>query len=96
MKFTEKDLKVFLKNEQKEYVASIGTLTAEEHKELCEWVAGRNSPFDNPWHICGEQGHLMDFITAIRISEAMRNNPSDYVQYANATLNSANEEELPF
>jgi hypothetical protein len=62
----------------REYEAAIGDMTPEERDELRKWAADGHSPYDNPCFLYGEDGRIMDFITAIRIDEDMMNNPEDY------------------
>ena len=92
-----KEKPAMLRRELKEYEATIGELTQEERRELRKWVADGNSVHVNPGWMCSESGHPMDFITAIRIEEDMRNNPEDYwpsaeQEWAMEQL----EEEIPF
>lgn len=65
----DKNQKDFLRRELKEYKGTIGVMTEDEKKELYEWVAAGNSVHDNPYYIYGEDGHPMDYITAIRLNE---------------------------
>jgi hypothetical protein len=39
-----------LRRELKEYLVTISDLTADEHKELHEWVADGNSVYDNGYY----------------------------------------------
>ena len=78
IKYPKKELKDMLRKELKRYEATIGHMMPEERKELREWVSAGNSPYDNPCLLCGEDGRLMDYITAIRIDEDMMENPEDY------------------
>jgi len=78
IKYTKKDLKDILRKELKKYKAEIGSITPEEQKELHEWVAAENSPYDNPYWLYGDNGYPMDFIDAMRTDEDMRINPGDY------------------
>jgi hypothetical protein len=69
----------YLREELKEYIATIGELTDDEIKELKAWVAAGNSVNDNPFYIVYEGNRPMDFIAARRIEEDMFNHPEDYI-----------------
>lgn len=43
------------------------TVTNEEYYELCNWVASGNSVYANPWHMAGEDGGELDFLTAKQV-----------------------------
>lgn len=66
----------FLSKRLHEYEIAI-EMTKEERKELREWVAEGNDPFDNPWNIYGENGWPMDYIQAMHedmwMCEQMKN-----------------------
>ncbi len=64
----DKNQKDFLRRKLKEYIGTIGIMTEDEKKELHEWVAAGNSVHDNPYYNYGEDGHPMDYITAIRFN----------------------------
>jgi hypothetical protein len=64
----KKELETALRKELKEYLEVIGSLTGDEKKELCEWVAVGNSVNDNPYMLYDESGWPMDFINGCRIS----------------------------
>ncbi|MCL2123412.1 MAG: hypothetical protein FWH34_06245 [Desulfovibrionaceae bacterium] len=42
------------------------TMTKSDKKALAEWVADGNSPLDNPWLLCREDGWPFDFVSAMR------------------------------
>lgn len=42
------------------------TMTIEERRDLYEWVADGESPYDNGYNINGENGWPMDFVSAMR------------------------------
>lgn len=42
-------------------------MNADERAELRQWVMEGNSPYDNGWYVCDEDGCPLDFVTAIRI-----------------------------
>ena len=60
------------------YEAEIGYMTRQERADLHEWVSDGHNPYDNPCLLYGENGRLLDFITAIRIDEDMALNPLEY------------------
>jgi len=70
--------KEFLRNESKNYLEAAGPITAEELEELGAWADPGNSPYDNPYFLCGESGNPMDFINALRITNDMCEHPSNY------------------
>ena len=81
----------------KAYESKIGDMTEPERDELRKWVADGNSPYGNPCLLYGENGHILDFITAIRIDEDMMRNPEDYFSASDLERYSDHEgDELPF
>jgi len=85
----------YLKNELKEYKQNIGKISADERKELHEWVADGNSVYSNPYYLYGENGHLMDYIEACRINEDMWKNPQNY-KYGTGCESEMSDSEEPF
>jgi hypothetical protein len=95
--YTRKDVRDFLQNELRRYKAEIGRLTPEERRELRAWVVDENSAYDNPYHLAGESGHPLDYITATRIVEDMRQNPKSYgIGYKSVQYADSEDHELPF
>ena len=79
------------------YEAEIGDITRQERAELHKWVSDGHSPYDNPCLLYGENGRLLDFITAIRIDGDMMRNPQDYFSGPDLETGiDAAEEDLPF
>jgi len=58
--------RAILQKELTEYEASIGKMTANERKDLHQWVADDNSVKSNPFGICNGNGCLADYISAFR------------------------------
>lgn len=56
-----------IRDEFKEYIEKLTDLTADEKKELREWVDCGHSVYDNPFGVCDERGMTMDYIEALRI-----------------------------
>ena len=59
---------------RKEYLANLlrqyeerTPMNSEERAELRQWVMDGNSPYDNGWNHCDEDGRPLDFVSAIRI-----------------------------
>jgi len=50
---------------------SAGDMTKKEKKDLFEWVSSGNSPLENPWCMCREDGMPYGFTAAARIADAM-------------------------
>lgn len=42
-------------------------MNSEERAELRQWVMDGNSPYDNGWNLCDEDGCPLDFVSAMRI-----------------------------
>jgi len=68
-------------NKLKEYFEMFDHMTQDEKNELREWMAHGKSVNSNPHLLYGENGCLMDFISASRMAEEMAADPSSY-QYA--------------
>ena len=66
---SEKDRKVFLRKELKEYMQNTVGMTKSEINELREWVASGNSVYDNPYFYSDDSGWPMDYISAMRFDE---------------------------
>jgi hypothetical protein len=74
------DLKNMLReeiNKLREYEKMLGSMTVEEKEELREWMAHGRSANSNPYLFYGENGCLLDLITAGRIADDMLHNPED-------------------
>jgi hypothetical protein len=74
MDYTQEDkkwLKAYLNKELRDYLRKIGALTAEENKDLRDWVASGNSVYDNSCLLYDDSGGPMDYITACRINTEM-------------------------
>lgn len=41
-------------------------MSSNEHAELRQWVMAGNSPYDNGWYLCDEDGCLLDYVSAMR------------------------------
>lgn len=59
---------------RKEYLANLlrqyeerTPMNSEERAELRQWVMDGNSPYDNGWSLCDEDGCQLDFVSAVRI-----------------------------
>jgi len=61
-----------------EYEEMFDCMTAEEKEELREWMAHGKSVNNNPYLLYGENGCLMDLISAIRVNEEMINHPERF------------------
>ena len=64
-----KGQKAFLRKELREYMLTFGDMTEDEKNDLHEWVASGNSVYTNPYCYCDDSGHVMDYITAIRVND---------------------------
>ena len=67
-----------MSRELKQYLAANSGLTADELKELKEWVADGNSARDNPYGYADESGQPLDFVMAARLLEDIQRHPEDY------------------
>ena len=78
--YTDKEIKAYLKEELRGYLAKIGPLTAEEKKELHEWVASGRSVYSNPYCLYDDSGYTMEFISGLRVGNDIREDPSDCIR----------------
>lgn len=62
------ELKNLLSAQLQQYEKTMA-MTNEERGELRQWVMSGNSPYDNGWYLCSENGCPLDFVTALRIVE---------------------------
>ena len=75
------DLKNMLRkeiNKLKDYEKMLGSMSLEEKEGLREWLAHGKSANSNPHMFYGENGCLLDLITACRIANDMLLYPEDY------------------
>jgi hypothetical protein len=77
--YTVKSKKVYPRGQIREYLRTIGEITAEERKELLTWLAAGNSINDSPFTLYDGDGRPMDFINGLRTGLDMQQNPADYV-----------------
>ena len=75
---TKRKIRNALRRELKQYEASVGYLTPDEHKELHQWVTDGNSVYENAFWIAGEDGNPLCYIAAIRLVADMVSHPEDY------------------
>ena len=47
--------------------SAAANMAENDKKELAKWVSDGNSPIENPWHMCGEDGRPYDYITALHV-----------------------------
>lgn len=66
-----------LEKQFKEYVREI-PMSKKEIRELREWVADGNSPYDNDFYLCDEYANPLDFISAFRIMKESEKNENQY------------------
>jgi hypothetical protein len=66
--YQAKDIKAFIKHEAAAYLKT-QKMTPPERKDLLEWVKDGNSVHNNPWLLYSEEGHPLDFLDAMRITE---------------------------
>ena len=67
----DKSVKAFLRKQLSEYMGTIGCITAEEKKDLLEWVKDGYSVYSNPYNIAFENGWEMDYINGCRFAADM-------------------------
>jgi len=92
----DKNIKAFLSKELNEYVGKVGHMTAEEKKDLLEWVEDGNSVYSNPSHISDDNGYPMDYINARRIEidmfEAMTSSGYEHAPSDSQTMDLEDDE----
>jgi len=47
-------------------------VSQDERQELIDWIDTGNSVYDNPWNMADESGRPMDYLTAIRVNDDLR------------------------
>jgi hypothetical protein len=75
----DKERKLTLRRELREYIAAANPLSGEERKDLYEWVASGHSVHTNPYLLCDESGYTMDFIEGVRVGNDLCADPSNYI-----------------
>lgn len=71
MKFqknVKREIRELLEKQLKEYESNV-KLTKEERRELHEWVASGQSPYDNGSYLCDCTGVPLDFVHALRLEK---------------------------
>jgi len=95
----DKSIKAFLRKELREYMGTIGHITADEKKDLLEWVEDGNSVYSNPAIISDDNGCPMDYINARRFEidmyEDMMNQADEQAPSGSQSVDSGDDEE-PF
>lgn len=66
-----------LEKQFKEYVRD-NPMSKKEIRELREWVADGNSPYDNNSYLCDEYAIPLDYITSLRIMNELAENENKY------------------
>lgn len=70
-KMLNQSIRKMRQKQLREYEPTICGMTAQERKELREWVESGNDVFENPWRISRENGWPMDYIHALRFHNDM-------------------------
>ena len=73
--YVKYERKKALRKELREYIPAFSDMTYEERKELNDWVADGNSPYENPYSICDDSGRPMDFVNGLRFASDMAEMP---------------------
>jgi hypothetical protein len=86
---------IMARRDLREYEAKT-PMTSEERVELRKWVREGNSPYENPWLLYGDNGCLIDFVSAMRFDEELceefRNKtPEELVKFYQQQDEQANE-----
>ena len=76
------------------YLRTIGHTTPEERCKLRSWINATGNAYGNPWDLYGENGALMDYLSAFRIHREMEENPFDFL--VETLSDSLDNEPLPF
>ena len=63
-----------------EYIKIFGGMSKVEKNGLLNWMAHGHSVNSNPYSIYGDNGRLMDFVSAFRFAEDMAANYGLYLQ----------------
>lgn len=66
-----------LEKQFKEYVRN-NPMSKKEIRELREWVADGNSPYDNDICLCDEYAIPLDYITSLRMMDELAENENKY------------------
>ena len=69
---SNKEKKEYTRSELNGYVKKIGKISKEEKEELKKWSNSGNSVYENPYYMSDDDGIPMDYITAIRTMETLR------------------------
>ena len=56
------------------YLRTIGHTTPEERGKLRSWINTTGTAYGNPWNLYGENGALLDYLSAFRIRREMEEN----------------------
>jgi len=93
-----KEIEDFECRELREYLETVGDITAEEKKGLRKWIAAGYSVYDNPYSLYYGSGFPMDYIEGVRTGNDMMKHPEDY--FGGESLESESklvtEDDVPF
>ena len=76
------------------YLRTIGHTTPEERGKLRSWINTTRTAYGNPWDLYGENGALMDYLSAFRIHREIEESPFDF--FVETPSDCLENEPLPF
>ena len=76
------------------YLRTIGHTTPDERGKLRSWINETGTAYGNPWDLYGENGALMDYLSAFRIHREIEESPFDF--FAETPSDCLVDEPLPF
>ena len=89
-------MNIDIKLKMNDYLRTIGHTTPEERGKLRSWIKSTGTAYGNPWDIYEENGHLMDYISAMRIIGEMQKDPFAFYSPEFSQSVDEDDENFPF
>ncbi len=84
-----------VKFKMNEYLRTLGRTTPEERGKLRAWIKSAGTAYGNPWGLSEENGFSMDYISALRLVNAMLTAPDEFF-CAPSEIELEDDQDLPF
>lgn len=92
----EKKLNIDMKIKINEYLRTLRHTTPEERGKLRAWIKSAGTAYGNPWELNAENGSSMDYISALRLVNAMQTEPDEFFCHDPEPEFGDDDRDLPF
>ena len=84
------------KTKMNEYLRTLRHTTPEERGKLRAWINSAGTAYGNPWGLGAENGSSMDYISALRLVNAMQTAPDEFFCHDLEPEFEVDDRDLPF